>query len=190
MDAAGPVLELRMRRSWRILIGLAVPAFAILIVVASAAILSSGRGPAGGILGVAILVAVLGGLIVVPGTFILGRLARGVPDVRLDGRGIVWGSDRTRDLAIDWSEIESISGQVQKTQYLTDRLFVVKPKAEVTPEPPRTTYGRFMALANRMTSRSPYAISTMVADHPGDEIRSVLEVHLGRPIEETPAPGA
>ena len=190
MEAAGPVLELRMRRSWRILVGLAVPAFAILIVVASAAILSAGRGPAGGILGVAFLMATLGGLIVVPGTVILGRLARGVPDVRLDGRGIVWGRDRTRDLAIDWSDIESVSSRVQKTQYLTDRLFVVKPRDGVQPGRPRTTYGSFMALANRMTTSSPYAISTMVADQSWDEIRATIERHLGRPIEEIHPPGA
>jgi hypothetical protein len=179
-----------MRRSWRILVGLAVPAFAILIVVASAAILSAGRGPAGGILGVAFLAATLGGLIVVPGTIILGRLARGVPDVRIDGQGIVWGSDRTRDLAIDWSDIESVSSRFQKTQYLTDRLFVVKPRDGVQPGRPHTTYGSFMALANRMTTRSPYAISTMVTDHPWDEIRAAIEGHLGRPVEEIQAPGA
>ena len=179
-----------MRRSWRIVVGLAVPGFAILIVVASAAILSNGRGPAGGILGVAFLAATLGGLIVVPGTVILGRLARGVPDVRIDRQGIVWGSDRTRDLAIDWSDIESVSSRFQKTQYLTDRLFVVKPRDGVQPGRPHTTYGSFMALANRMTTRSPYAISTMVTDHSWDEIRTTIERHLGRPVEEIPAPGA
>jgi hypothetical protein len=40
-----------------------------------------------------------------------------------------------------------------------------------------------MALANRMTSGSPYAISTMTTDQPWDRIRATIEAHLGRPID-------
>ena len=183
MTSRPAVLELRMRRPWRIFITIAVPAFAALIVVASAEILSTGRGLLGGVLGIALLGFILGGLIVVPGTFILARLARGVPDVRLDERGIVWGNDRSRDLAIDWSDVEGVRSAVQRTQYLTDRLFVVRPRAGRTGRQPRTIYGRFMAVANRMTSGSSFAISTMTADHSWDQIRDVIEAHLGRPLE-------
>ena len=173
-----------MRRSWRALVTIAVPAFAVLIVVASGVILAAGRGPLGGILGVAFLAAVLGGLIVVPGTVVLTRLARGVPDVRIDTQGIVWGSDRSRDLAIDWSDVEAVVIGRQKTQYMTDRLFVIRPRAGRTIPRPRTVYGRLMAIANRMTTRSRFAISTMTTDQPWDEIRATIEAHLGRPVED------
>jgi hypothetical protein len=180
----GSVLELRMRRSWRIFIAIVVPAFAALIVFGSAAILSTGRDPIGELLGVVFIVSTIGGLVVVPGAIVLIRLARGTPDVRLDGQGIVWGNDRSRDLAIDWSEVEGVTTQLQKTQYLTDRLFVVQPRAGRTGARPTTTYGRLMAIANRMTSGSRFAISTMAVDRPWDEIRATIEAHLGRPVEE------
>ena len=175
-----------MRRAWRIFIAIAVPAIAILMVFGSVAILTGRRGPGfGGLVTVAAIVAILGGLIVVPGVAILTRLARGVPDVRIDRQGVVWGSDRTRDLAIDWSDVERVTSRIQKTQYLTDRLFVLHARPGQTPTPPHTIYGRFMALSNRMTSGSRFAISTLVVDHPWDEIRTTIEAHLGRPIDET-----
>jgi hypothetical protein len=174
-----------MRRAWRIFIAIAVPALAILMVVGSVAILSGRRGPGpGGLLPVAFIVAILGGLVVVPGIVILTRLARGVPDVRIDRLGIVWGNDRSRDLAIDWPDVERVSSRLQKTQYLTDRLFVVQPRAGRTGAPPTTIYGRFMAIANRMTSGSRYSISTIATDHPWDEIRRAIEAYLGRPVED------
>jgi hypothetical protein len=175
-----------MRRAWRIFIAIAVPALAILMVFGSVAILTGRRGPGlGGMLTVAFIVAILGGMIVVPGIAILTRLARGVPDVRIDRQGIIWGNDRSRDLAIDWSDVERVTSRSQKTQYLTDRLFVVQPHAGHTAKPPRTIYGRFMALSNRMTSGSRFAISTLVVDHPWDEIRTTIEAHLGRLVEES-----
>lgn len=177
-------LELRMRRSWRTFITIAVPAFFLLIVGGSVAILSSGRGPAGGIIGVAMLVAILGGLIVVPGTALLIRLARGVPDVRLDDQGIVWGADRSRDLAINWTAIEGVTSRRQKTQYLTDRLFVVRPRSDAAVTRPQTAYGRFMAIGNRMSGGSRFVISTMTADQSWDRIRTTIEAHLERPIED------
>jgi hypothetical protein len=175
-----------MRRAWRIFIAMAVPTIAILMVFGSEAILTGRRGPGpDGLVTVAFIVAILGGLIVVPGIAILARLARGVPDVRIDRQGIVWGSDRSRDLAIDWSDVERVTGRLQKTQYLTDRLFVVHPRAGHAAPPPQTIYGRFMALSNRMTSGSRFAISTLVVDHPWDEIRTTIEAHLGRRVEES-----
>jgi hypothetical protein len=41
-----------------------------------------------------------------------------------------------------------------------------------------------MALANRMTSGSRFAISTLTADKSWDEIRATIEGHLGRPVED------
>jgi hypothetical protein len=123
-------------------------------------------------------------MIVVPGIAILTRLARGVPDVRIDRQGIVWGNDRSRDLTIDWSDVGRVTSRLQKTQYLTDRLFVVQPRAGWTGRPPTTIYGRLMAIANRMTSGSRFAISTLTADHPWDEIRATIESHVERPVEE------
>ena len=177
-----PILELRMRTAWRIAVAVAIPAFTALIVAGSASILSSARDPLGGILAVAILALTLGGLIVVPGIAVLGRLARGAPDVRIDAQGVVWGNDRSRDLAIDWSDVDAVTSRIQKSRYLTDRLLVFQPRAGRTGTPPRTLYGRLMAFSNRVTSGSRFAISTMVVDHPWDDVRATIEAHLGRPV--------
>jgi hypothetical protein len=133
---------------------------------------------------VASIVAILGGLIVGPGTAVLIRLALDVPDVRLDRQGIVWGTDRTRDLAIAWLEIETAASKLQATEFLTDRLIVFRPRPGVSVRRPRTIYGRFTALSNRMTSGSPYAISTFFANQPWDVISASVERHLGRPIDQ------
>jgi hypothetical protein len=174
-----------MRRSWRVFVAIAIPAFAVLMVVGSVALLTARRGPGlAEVLAIAFIVATLGGLIVVPGTVILARLARGAPDVRIDRQGIIWGNDRSRDLAIDWSDVERVTSRLQKSQYLTDRLFVVQPRAGRTGPSPTTIYGRLMAIANRMTSGSRFSISTIATDHPWDEIRATIEAHLGRPVDE------
>ena len=130
------------------------------------------------------LTGILGGLIVVPGTAILIRLARGVPDVRLDDQGIVWGGDRSRDLAIDWAAVEDVTTRRQKTEYLTDRLFVIRARSGRDVPSPGTMYGRFMAIGNRLSGGSRFVISTMTTDQPWDRIRATIEAHLGRPIED------
>jgi hypothetical protein len=69
-------MDIGMSRTWRIIIGLAVPSFAILIVAGIATIVGDGRGSElGDASAVAFIVATLGGLIVIPGTAALARIA-------------------------------------------------------------------------------------------------------------------
>ncbi len=178
MTAIPRVVELRARRRWRILIGLAVPAFTVLMVLGSAEILSGDNDPWIRILIVVVLVAVLGGLIVVPGTALLVRHARGVPDVRLDDQGVVWGRDRLRDLSIDWADIERVAAKEHRTEHMTDRVFVLRPRSGRSGRPAKTIYGRLMGAGNRLMYGSPFAISTVVADRSWDEILRVLAAHL------------
>jgi hypothetical protein len=126
-----------------------------------------------------LIVATLGGLIVLPGSVLLWRLARGVPTVRLDSIGVVWGADRGRDLTIDWEEIEAVRGRVVQSQGFTDRVFVVTAVPGRTTQPARTLYARAITVVNRGMYGSPFVISTLTADHSWDEIREVLEGRLG-----------
>lgn len=188
MTAGARVVELRARRRWRVLIALAIPAFTALMVLGSAAIMSGAiRGREGDVLEigvwfriliVVVIVAVLGGLIVVPGTALLVRHARGVPDVRLDDQGVVWGRDRSRDMAIDWRDIERVTAKTQETKYLTERVFVLHPRAGRSGSRAKTLYGRLTGAGNRLMYGGPFVISTVAADRSWDEILQILAEHL------------
>jgi hypothetical protein len=173
------VLDIGVRRSWRIAIGVAVPLFAILMVAGIATIVGDGRGSGlGEALAIVFIVATLGGPIVVPGAGALARIVKGVPDARIDDRGIVWGRDRTRDLAIDWTDVDEVMGRVLPTRYITERVFAIMPFPGRTGTPARTPYGRVLALANRLRYGSPFVISMTVADRSWEEVRDVLATRL------------
>jgi len=158
-------------------------ATAAVIVLGCVAILA-GRGiDLVGLLLVAFIFATLGGLIVVPGAATLVRLARGVPTVRLDPQGIVWGDDRSRDLAIAWPDVAEVRLVVVTNQVVPDRVFVIRARDGVPRPTPATRYGRVVAALNRSQHRTPFAISTMGADQPVERVRAVLASHLpDRPI--------
>jgi hypothetical protein len=183
--SGGPILELRMRRSWVAVVAVAVPAFALLMVAGSAEVLSKHPNPGpGDLLPVLFIIATLGGLIVIPGTAELVRLARGIPDVRIDAWGVVWGRDRSRDLAIAWTDVEGATAKAFATQFLTDRVFVLQPRPGRARPAAGTLFGRAVAIGNRIQNGSPFVISTISADHSWAVIRTVLAAHLGdRPIE-------
>ena len=178
MTSGARVVELRARRRWRILVGLAVPAFALLLVFGSAEILSGANDPWIRVLIVVVLVAVLGGLIVIPGTALLVRHARGVPDVRFDNQGVVWGRDRARDLAIDWADIEAVTAKTHETEHITERVFVLRPRPGRSGRRAKTIYGRLLGAGNRLMYGGPFVISTVTADRSWDEILQVLAAHL------------
>jgi len=185
MTLRNGVLDIGMRRTWQIIFWVAVPAFAILSVAGTVAILTDrNRSLIGDALAIFFIVATLGGLIVIPGTAALARLVKGVPDARIDSRGIVWGRDRGRDLAIDWADIDEVVAKVSQTRYITDRVFAITPfPGRGTPA--RTVYGRVLAFGNRLRYGSPYVISMTVADRSWEEVRSTLAARLpGRPISD------
>jgi len=185
LNQLGDVLELRMRRSWRLFLAIAVPAFGALMAgVIVANLIDRRENLLADLLLAAFLLGTLGILVVIPGAAALIRLARGVPDVRIDGQGIVWGNDRTRDLQIDWRDVEVVSTRVQQTQYLTDRLIVLRARPDARPKPPRTRWGRILGGGQRVFYGSRFAISTAVEDAPFETIKAAIERHLGRPIED------
>jgi hypothetical protein len=178
--AADTLLEIRTRWRWRVLYAAAVPAFGLLMLVGAGTILANARpiGPFE-ILVALLIVATLGGLIVLPGSVLLWRLARGVPTVRLDSTGIVWGGDRARDLAIDWSDVDAVHGRVVKSQGFADRVFVVQGASDRPTSSPRTIYARAITFVNRSMYGSPFAISTMTVDRSWEEIRGAIEGRIG-----------
>lgn len=176
----GPrVLELRVGRLWLGVAAIAVPAFAAVAALATGDILA--RNPNLGlekILTILFIDTVLGGLIVVPGTAVLARHIRGVPNVRLDDRGIVWGRDPARDLSIEWRDVERISTRKVKLGRVTDRAMIVRPRPGWSDSRAKTLYGRILRLGNRWQYEAPLVISTFGADHSVEEILAYLADRL------------
>ena len=179
MTGLRPVLELRIGRLWLIVTAVAVPAFAALIVLATNDVVARNPNPGfDKILTILFFFIVLGGLIVVPGTAVLARHARGVPNVRLDDSGIVWGRDRSRDLSIDWSDVERITTKKVKLGRVTDRAMLVRPREGRSASPATTLYGRILAVGNRLQYDAPLVISTFGADHSTEEVLAFLSERL------------
>src|SRR5262249_39591208 len=130
------------------------------------------------------ILASLGGLIVVPGLVMLTRMARGVPTVRIDDRGIVWGNDRSRDLSIDWADIAGLTVRTVTNQVVPDRVLVIQPREGLAIAAPASRYGRVVAALNRSTHGTPFAISTVIADQPIERIRDAVASQFGGvPVE-------
>lgn len=168
-----------MARRWLAATAVAVPAFAALIVLATNDVLA--RNPSPGIdkiLTILFFFVVLGGLIVVPGTAVLARHARDVPNVLLDETGIVWGRDRSRDLSIDWADVERITTKKVKLGRVTDRAMVVRPRPGRSSRSARTLYGRLLTIGNRLQYDGPLVISTFGADHSTEEILAFIADRL------------
>ncbi len=179
------VLELRLRWQWRVFIGLFVPGMGFVAVAAFLSVVR--REPPPDLLGLAAISALSGAILVglvVPTAIFLVRALRGIPDARLDLQGVVWGRDRSRDLSIDWGEIGRVSVKVERTQYVTDRVFVLHPAAGRTGRAARTHFGRVLGRVNRFRYGTPFAISTVTADQPWETVRQVLVARLPEvPIE-------
>jgi hypothetical protein len=178
VSAQSPVLELRVKRTWFALGAVAVPAFAAVIVLATVDTLAKAPYPLPALLTIGFLVVVLGGLIVVPGTALVSRAARGIPNVRLDERGAVWGSDRSRDLSIDWSDVEAVVSKTSDHGQMTDRVFVLRPKPTHVGPKASSLYGRAMGGLSRAMYGSPYTISTAAEDHSWEDVRRFLGARL------------
>jgi len=175
----GDVLELRMRRTWRLVVATAVVVAAVIIVLGCWSLALEDRVDVAAALLIVFILLTLGGLIAVPGLVMLGRFARGVPTVRIDDTGIVWGSDRSRDLAIDWPEIAGVTLRTVTNQVVPDRVFVIVPREDAVIARPASPYGRVVAALNRSMYRTPFAISTVVADQPIQPVRARIDSRLG-----------
>jgi hypothetical protein len=175
-----------MRRRWIRLIAVGTPALAAVGIAGLLSLLAGGGGGlAGRLLAVAFIVVTLGGLVVLPGTTLIVRYLRGIPDVRVDELGLTWGRDRSRDLALDWVDVERVEIRIHNSGLGDDRVFVLTPLAG-SGSPAGGRLGRFTAAVNRLTFGSPFAVSTQFEDCPWTELRDLIAARLpGTPIVET-----
>lgn len=180
------VVVARIRRRWLVFALIAVPALGVVMVAGAVAILTAG-GPLVVRLLVAMgMVAILGGLVVVPGFFWLLHRLRGAVEVWIDSTGIVFGNDRAADPAIAWSAIERVTVRAASMNYGSDRILLVEPRPGAWSSAGLPARNRWGLTLNGSIYGAPLAISTSTLDVPYETIVAAIEAHLGRPIEAWP----
>jgi len=174
-----------MRRRWIRLVAIGTPALAAVGIAGLGSLVGGDGSLLGRLIGVAFIVLTLGGLVVLPGTILLARWLRGIPDVRVDELGLIWGRDRSRDLALAWPNIAGVEIRINDSGLGKDRVFVFTPLPG-TGSVARSRLGRFTAAVNRLMFGSPFAVSTLFENCPWTELRDLVATRLpGVPIDET-----
>lgn len=114
---------------------------------------------------------------------LLSCWALGIPIVRIDDRGLVFGRDRRRDPAIDWRDVLRVDVRSSRANSLTWRVFVIRaaPGADATKG--RRLWSWLTGTLSRVIYGTPYAISSLGVDWSEAQIREMLQSHLpGVPI--------
>jgi hypothetical protein len=185
--SADTPFEVRLKRRWRLAIAAGVPLFGLLLLAGSAAVLS---GPSPGVVAIVVvvfLVATLGGLVVLPGTILMLRAARGIPDLLIDERGIVWGRDRRRDQSLDWDDVAAVITK-RIGGDMPERAFILRIRPGGSGSRAVSRGGRILISMNRLRYGTTWSISTAGADHAWKEIRAALGEHLPAAAFEPEAP--
>lgn len=141
--------------------------------------------PRGGGLALMLFAVVpLSGFVVLPAIRGLWRWATGSPNLRIDERGLVWGRNRARDPAIDWTDIAGISmRRVESRRYqVRDQALIVDPVPGYRPADRLGPYVRVAAAFNRIAFDNAYVISTMTLSCTFDELVAALNPHLASPV--------
>jgi hypothetical protein len=160
----------------------------ITAVIVVAAVQAFRRGPLGAAVVETILFYLpLFAFTVVPCLWGLWRRARAIPLVTIDQQGLVFGSDRHRDPAIDWQDVERVAvrhlGGFGYSTWIRFQVFLVYAKADHAAMRGR---GRSTRLAGKVLG-SPYAISSLFASWSDAQIREMLQSHLpGVPVVDEP----
>jgi hypothetical protein len=117
-----------------LLLALATPGFAILLVGATLQLASEGH-----VTGWGLALTLFGmwiffvGLLIAPGVWCLYRAWRRMPALQVDAWGLVWGDDWSRDLSIEWREIDAITSRLVRSRGYSDRFVLIHPKNGVVP---------------------------------------------------------
>jgi hypothetical protein len=177
------ILRIGPKRRWTAFVALCAPGFTVLLV--GACIDIAGRSHLSvpvKILFIAGFVTFFVPVLVVPSWLSLWHVARGIPVVTIDDRGIVWGRDRTRDLTADWSDIDRIRGVPYRSRGYSDRLLWVE-----TGSVDRTrALGRWKRFQLRLTNwiyGAPLVIPTTILQIEFDELVAAIRARYRGPVD-------
>jgi hypothetical protein len=126
-------------------------------------------------------------VVLVPVAWILHRVVRGGPDVRLDSWGIVWGDDRRRHLSLDWTAVSRVRAWPNPVRLGDAGILVFDSEVEPGPRPvPGRLVGQIVR-AKRAEFGTPFVISTWSTDITFSELCAIVEAHVS--ASALPSPG-
>jgi hypothetical protein len=167
------------------LFALATPGFAVLLVAATWSI-----GSTSGVRSLATAVVVLGlwlvflGLLIVPETWYLIRVWRGIPALQVDAWGLVWGDDWSRDLAIEWRDIASISSRRVQSRGYSDRWLLIHPTDRGIPSGLPAVY-RWGAWVSQRLYGTAYIIGLGTLRIESEQLLALIRRHYDGEIDLT-----
>jgi hypothetical protein len=182
---ADDVSEISLGSGTAIYLAFLIPAIAGLAVAVTLGSLHEPRIEVGLIRIVLVVVPLIA--IVVMGVGLLSCWALGIPIVRIDDRGLVFGRDRRRDPAIDWRDIQRVDVRSLRYRSMHYRVFAIRAAPGARATKGRGLWARLTGKLSSMFYGSPYAISSLGVDWSEDQIREMLQSHLpGMPIVDEP----
>jgi hypothetical protein len=165
------------------LFALATPGFAVLLIAGTWSIASTSK--AEGWATAAWLVVfwvVFLGLLIVPGIWYLVRTWRDIPVLQVDAWGLVWGDDWSRDLAIEWQRIASITSRRVYAHGYSDRWLLIHPRDDAS-RTNMSTFVRFAAWISREMYGTPYIIALGTLRIGSEELLAMIRRHYDGEIE-------
>jgi hypothetical protein len=167
------------------LFALATPGFAGLLLLASWSIVAEANGPIWSTgLVLAVFWVVFLGLLIVPGSWYLIQIWRGVPALQIDDRGLLWGNDWDRHVGIEWHEIARIGSRRHETAEYSDRLLLVEPKDSTIPSR-FSRARRVMAWTSREIYGTPYVIGLRALRISDDQLIGAIRARFDGEIDLT-----
>ena len=166
-----------------VLFALSTPGFTVLLIGGTWSIASGSEGEwLITALGLLMLWMVFLGLLIVPGIWYLVRMWRDVPALQVDAWGLVWGDDWSRDLAIEWRDIHSITSRPLRSQYYSDRLLLIHPRSAGTMST-LPAVKRWGAWVTAQLYGTPYAIGLGTLRIKPEELVALIRRHFGGSID-------
>jgi hypothetical protein len=161
-----------------LLFALSTPGFTVLLIGGTWSIASGSQGEWWiTALGLLMLWVIFLGLLIVPGIWYLVRMWRDVPALQVDAWGLVWGDDWSRDLAIEWQDIDSITSRPLRSQYYSDRLLLIQPRtAGIRSTLPAMK--RWSAWVTAQLYGTPYAIGLGTLRIKREELVALIRSHF------------
>ena len=168
------------------LFALSAPGFTLLLAFATWQIITTSKaGPVGTTLILVGIWVVFLGLIIVPTWWFVARLLMGKPALQVDGWGLVWGDDWSRDLAIEWRDVAGVGSRQISSRGYHDTWLLIHPRDLAIPSH-LSPFLRFAAWINRAMYGTPYTVGLGTLRVPRGELLILLRQHFHGPIDPSP----
>jgi hypothetical protein len=165
------------------LVALATPGFAVLLIAGTWSIVSTSKAEGWATAAwLVVLWVVFLGLLIVPGTWYLVRSWRDIPVLQLDAWGLVWGDDWSRDLAIEWQAVASITSRRVISRGYSGRWLLIHSRDDAIPTN-TSTFVRLAAWLSREMYGTPNNIALETLRIDAEELLALIRRHYDGEVE-------